>query len=319
MNRLPALLLVLATTAALAAPPAETPTAPETLDLDAMARAKDAPPGSAGKATPDPEHQEHQADADDDPSAAGKAGDAGSTPGPDEDASDLFEAEAAAEADAEDTAAAAEDDAGDAAEVDDPAADDVATDADGDETSKAATDIPGEASDLLEAEAAAEDGADSTGIAEDEPAEADEPVGEDADNDPVDEGADEEAFVEDGDAGAEEAPTEADREQGDRCRQRAEDLLDAAERGDYGAATREFDASMKAALPAAKFGEAWQSLGQFGKLQARGQSHPGMGQGYYVVTIPLVFEKANLYAQIACNGEGAIAGFYVKPLDAHQP
>jgi hypothetical protein len=304
MNRLLALLLVLATTAALAAPPAQTPTLPEALDLDAMARAKDAPPGSAGQATSDAEHPEQQAGTADDPAAAEEAGDAGATPELDEEASELFEAADAADAEAQDTPAAAEDAAGDAAEAEDPAVAEAATEAAGDETPNAAAGIAEEASDLFEEEAAAE------GAAEDEPAGTSEAVAADAD---------EEAPVEEGGAGAEQAPTDADREQGDRCRERAEDLLDAAERGDYTAATREFDASMKATLPAAKFGEAWRSLGQFGKLQARGQPHPGMGQGYYVVTIPLVFEKANLYAQIACDGEGAIAGFYVKPLDAHQP
>ena len=30
--------------------------------------------------------------------------------------------------------------------------------------------------------------------------------------------------------------------------------------------------------------------------------------------VPLVFEKANLYAQVSCGSDGRIAGFYVKPL-----
>lgn len=99
------------------------------------------------------------------------------------------------------------------------------------------------------------------------------------------------------------------------CEARATALLDAAQKGDYAAATRDFDAKMRSALPVAKFKQAWESLAQFGALQARGQSHPATGEGYLVVTIPLIFEKANLYAQTACGSDGRIAGFFVKPLE----
>ncbi len=103
------------------------------------------------------------------------------------------------------------------------------------------------------------------------------------------------------------------------CEARAKSLLDAAQKGDYGTATRDFDAKMRSALPAPKFKQAWESLAQFGALQARGQSHPIKGEGYIAVTVPLVFEKANLYAQIACGSDGLVAGFYVKPLETPQP
>lgn len=99
------------------------------------------------------------------------------------------------------------------------------------------------------------------------------------------------------------------------CESRATALLDAAQKGDFAAATRDFDAKMRTALPPEKLKKAWESLAQFGTLQARGQSHPATGEGYLVVTIPLIFEKANLYAQTACGSDGRIAGFFVKPLD----
>ncbi len=99
------------------------------------------------------------------------------------------------------------------------------------------------------------------------------------------------------------------------CVARASSLLDAAQKGDYAAATQDFDARMSSALPPAKFGEAWAQLSQFGKLKARGQSHAIKGEGYLAVTIPLIFEKKNLYAQVACGDDGRIAGFHVKPLD----
>ncbi len=99
------------------------------------------------------------------------------------------------------------------------------------------------------------------------------------------------------------------------CEARATALLDAAQKGDYAAATSDFDAKMRSALPVAKFKAAWESLAQFGTLQARGQSHPATGEGYLVVTTPLIFEKKNLYAQVACGSDGRIAGFFVKPLE----
>jgi hypothetical protein len=66
-------------------------------------------------------------------------------------------------------------------------------------------------------------------------------------------------------------------------------------------------------MPPPKLKDAWDQLSQFGKLVARGQSHLGAGDGYTIVIIPLIFEKANLVAQIACGTDGRIAGFYVKP------
>jgi hypothetical protein len=33
----------------------------------------------------------------------------------------------------------------------------------------------------------------------------------------------------------------------------------------------------------------------------------------------MVFEKANLYAQVSCGSDGRVAGFYVKPLEIPAP
>jgi hypothetical protein len=103
------------------------------------------------------------------------------------------------------------------------------------------------------------------------------------------------------------------------CQAHATALLDAAQKGDYAGATRDFDAKMRGALPEPKFREAWESLQRFGALTARGQPHPMSGQGYIAITVPLLFEKANLYAQVACGSDGRVAGFYVKPLELPQP
>ncbi|HVT32702.1 MAG TPA: DUF3887 domain-containing protein [Rhodanobacteraceae bacterium] len=107
------------------------------------------------------------------------------------------------------------------------------------------------------------------------------------------------------------APDAAERRFAAGCESRAAGLLDDAEKADYGKATRDFDAKMRSELPAPRFQQQWESLGQFGKLVARGQSHLGRGEGYTIVVIPLIFEKANLVAQIACGSDGRIAGFHV--------
>ncbi|HKE47918.1 MAG TPA: DUF3887 domain-containing protein [Rhodanobacteraceae bacterium] len=95
------------------------------------------------------------------------------------------------------------------------------------------------------------------------------------------------------------------------CSSRASSLLDDAQKADYGNATRDFNATMRSQMPPAKLKEQWESLAQFGKLVARGQSHLGTGDGYTIVMIPLIFEKTNLVAQIACGTDGRIAGFHV--------
>jgi cytoskeletal protein RodZ len=95
------------------------------------------------------------------------------------------------------------------------------------------------------------------------------------------------------------------------CAARATNLLDDAQKADFGGATRDFDAKMRTDMPPAKLKQQWESMAQFGKLVARGQSHLSSGQGYTLVMVPLIFEKTNLVAQIACGTDGRIAGFHV--------
>ena len=115
-------------------------------------------------------------------------------------------------------------------------------------------------------------------------------------------------------AEAAESPAEAEqRSVAASCVARATSLLDDAQKSDFAGATRDFDAKMRTDMPPAKLKQQWDSTAQFGKLVARGQSHLGTGQGYLIVMIPLIFEKTNLVAQIACGSDGRIAGFHVTP------
>lgn len=110
-----------------------------------------------------------------------------------------------------------------------------------------------------------------------------------------------------------------EKRQANACESRSTALLDAASKGDFATAAKDFDAKMRSALPPEKFRETWASLSQFGALQARGQPHPSKGDGYFIVMTPLIFEHANLVAQVACGSDGRVAGFHVKPLSALQP
>lgn len=110
-------------------------------------------------------------------------------------------------------------------------------------------------------------------------------------------------------------PSDAEKSVAAGCESRATALLDAAQKGDFAAATRDFDANMRSNLKPEQFRKAWESLAQFGALQARGQVHAAESQGYIAITVPLIFEKKNLYAQVACGSDGRVAGFYVKPIE----
>lgn len=113
-------------------------------------------------------------------------------------------------------------------------------------------------------------------------------------------------------AKAADAPVETEeRSLAASCVARATSMLDDAQKSDFAGATRDFDAKMRTDMPAPKLKAQWDSLAQFGKLVARGQSHLGTGQGYTIVMIPLIFEKTNLVAQIACGSDGRVAGFHV--------
>lgn len=110
---------------------------------------------------------------------------------------------------------------------------------------------------------------------------------------------------------------QADAARIEACSQLSRAFLDELENGDFHAATSHFNDQMKAALSGGKLDEAWKSLGtQFGKLESRGEPQTVMYQGLPVVGTPLRFEKGSFVSQLACDREGKIAGFYVRPMPA---
>lgn len=91
-------------------------------------------------------------------------------------------------------------------------------------------------------------------------------------------------------------------------------LIDHLEKGDFTAATANFDANMKANLDADKLGQFWKQVAsQVGALQGRGAPQNMMYEGHAVITLPLHFEKGDANAQVACDADGKVAGFFLRP------
>lgn len=108
---------------------------------------------------------------------------------------------------------------------------------------------------------------------------------------------------------------QADAARMESCGQAAQQFLDQLTKGDFKAATGNFDAAMQAGLGADKLGEVWKSVGtQFGKFESRGTAQNVMYQDMPVVSTPLHFEKGALVAQLACGKDGKFAGFHLQPL-----
>jgi hypothetical protein len=97
-------------------------------------------------------------------------------------------------------------------------------------------------------------------------------------------------------------------------------LIGNLDKGDFKAATSDFDAMMKTNLGADKLGSVWQQVGlQLGKLQGHGEPQNVMYQNHVMITLPLHFEKGDVNAQVACDADGKIAGFFLRPAAAPSP
>jgi hypothetical protein len=108
---------------------------------------------------------------------------------------------------------------------------------------------------------------------------------------------------------------QADAARMEACANLSGRLLDAFDKGDFKAATSNFDSQMLAVVDAQKLGEVQKSIGgQFGKLESRGTPQTVMYQGMAVVSTPLHYEKGDLAAVVACDKDGKVAGFRLHPV-----
>jgi dienelactone hydrolase len=94
----------------------------------------------------------------------------------------------------------------------------------------------------------------------------------------------------------------------------AQAVVDNLLAGNFEAATKDFDSTMLAALPASTLETTWNAVvGQVGAFQKQLGTQTQQVGGYTVVVITLQFERATLDAQISVDTSGQVAGFYIKP------
>lgn len=99
------------------------------------------------------------------------------------------------------------------------------------------------------------------------------------------------------------------------CDDLSSEMLGALEKGDFKAATSNFDPQMRANLDAKRLGEVWASMSsKLGTLQSRGFPQAAMYQELFIVVTPLYFEKGGVKAQVVCDMDSQIAGFHVLPI-----
>ena len=93
-------------------------------------------------------------------------------------------------------------------------------------------------------------------------------------------------------------------------------LLDHLDAGRYAEAEAMFGADMAKAVPADKLQAVWESLpAQVGAAKGRGDATVTAQGGAVLVQVPLHYEKAELVAKIAVDGDGKIADVELDELE----
>ena len=93
--------------------------------------------------------------------------------------------------------------------------------------------------------------------------------------------------------------------------QLAEGMVDSMAKGDFAAATKDFDATMKAALPAEKLGQSWaQVTAQIGAFKSRTGSREAQEAGFQTVHVTCQFEKASWDIKVVFDKDGKIGGLW---------
>ncbi len=99
-----------------------------------------------------------------------------------------------------------------------------------------------------------------------------------------------------------------------RCKALSAHMLSALTSNKAQLAGRDFDATMKRALPASKLATVWKEVqAKFGTYKKSARPSVKVINQVTVVITPLTFSKSKLDAQIACDQSGHIAGFFLRP------
>ena len=96
--------------------------------------------------------------------------------------------------------------------------------------------------------------------------------------------------------------------------QQANGMVDSMAKGDFASATKDFDATMNAAMSAEKLGQTWSQLTtQAGAFKSRTKTREAQEAGFQSVYVTCQFEKANLDIKVVINGSGQVSGLFIVP------
>lgn len=99
--------------------------------------------------------------------------------------------------------------------------------------------------------------------------------------------------------------------------ERAIQVLDQLDAGQFEQVAATFSPDMAAAMDANTLAQVWASIPQqLGALQSRGEPVANQQDGHDVVVVPLQYERSAANAMVAFNGEGQLAGLMVQPAQA---
>lgn len=95
---------------------------------------------------------------------------------------------------------------------------------------------------------------------------------------------------------------------------KAENMVDSMAKGDFKAATADFNSTMLSAMPAEKLGQVWASLApQLGTFKSRTGTREAEEAGYKTVYVTCQFEKQALDMKIVFDGADKVGGLWFVP------
>jgi hypothetical protein len=98
------------------------------------------------------------------------------------------------------------------------------------------------------------------------------------------------------------------------CQAASTRLLDHLDKGDYAGATADFNDKMKATETADKLAALWRSMPlQLGAPGVREPAQVSSVPNDIVVVTALHYGQGMIDAQVACDADGKIGGFYIRP------
>ena len=98
------------------------------------------------------------------------------------------------------------------------------------------------------------------------------------------------------------------------CETASTRLLDALDKGDYAAATGDFNDTMKAKLLPEKLGQIWPAVAQqFGERGPRDAATIGPAGDLTIVLTPLHYGQSTIDSKVTCDAQGKVANFLIQP------